>query len=146
VRIPGSRRLAEDHGTRTQKIAAATPERGANDLAHGFELSFADHLHHHLSRAGAGINVKLPRGTADAIENLKSQTVAVDAQGGVFLNNRRISLEALENELTALIGQDPQTAVLVRGDERIDYGQIVQVLRVLHKAGVTRMALVTEPE
>jgi biopolymer transport protein ExbD len=93
-----------------------------------------------------GINVKLPRGTADAIENLKSQTVAVDAQGGVFLNNRRISLEALENELTALIGQDPQTAVLVRGDERIDYGQIVQVLRVLHKAGVTRMALVTEPE
>ena len=93
-----------------------------------------------------GINVKLPRGTADAIENLKSQTVAVDAQGGVFLNNRRISLEALENELTALIGQDPQTAVLVRGDERIDYGQIVKVLRVLHKAGVTRMALVTEPE
>lgn len=93
-----------------------------------------------------GINVKLPRGTADAIENLKSQTVDVDAQGGVFLNNRRISLEALENELTALIGQDPQTAVLVRGDERIDYGQIVQVLRVLHKAGVTRMALVTEPE
>jgi biopolymer transport protein ExbD len=36
--------------------------------------------------------------------------------------------------------------VLVRGDERLDYGQIVKVLRVLHKARVTRMALVTEPE
>ena len=93
-----------------------------------------------------GINVKLPRGTAEAIEHLKSQTLAIDAQGAVFLNNRRIALDALEGELTAIIGKEPQTAVLVRGDERLDYGQIVKVLRVLHKARVTRMALVTEPE
>ena len=93
-----------------------------------------------------GINVKLPRGTAEAIENLKSQTLAIDAQGGIFLNNRRIGLDALEGELAAIVGKDPQTAVLVRGDERLDYGQVVKVLRVLHKARVTRMALVTEPE
>ena len=93
-----------------------------------------------------GINVKLPRGQAESIENLKAQNITIDAQGGLFFNNRRISLDALEGELAAIIGKDPQTAVLVRGDERIDYGQIVQVLRVLHKAGVTRMALVTEPE
>ncbi len=93
-----------------------------------------------------GINVKLPRGTADAIEHLKSQTLAIDAQGGIFLNNRRIGLDALEGELAVIVAKEPQTAVLVRGDERLDYGQVVKVLRVLHKARVTRMALVTEPE
>ena len=93
-----------------------------------------------------GINVKLPRGQAESIENLKAQNITIDAQGGLFFNNRPSTLGAVEEALTALIGQDPQTAVLVRGDERLEYGQIVKVLRVLHKARVTRMALVTEPD
>ncbi len=92
-----------------------------------------------------GINVKLPRGEAARIDQVKSQNVTIDLQGQVFLNNRPIALSELERQLTALVTKDPQTAVLVRGDERIEYGQIVKVLRVLHNSRVARMALVTEP-
>ncbi|MDD5706529.1 MAG: biopolymer transporter ExbD, partial [Kiritimatiellae bacterium] len=92
-----------------------------------------------------GINVKLPRGAADRIDQLQSQNVTIDMQGQVFFNNRRIELPELELKLTELVAKDPQVAILVRGDERIEYGQIVKVLRVLHKSRVTRMALVTEP-
>jgi biopolymer transport protein ExbD len=92
-----------------------------------------------------GINVKLPRGQAARIDQVKSQNVTIDLQGQVFLNNRPVALSELERRLTELVTQDPQTAVLVRGDERIEYGQIVKVLRVLHNSRVTRMALVTEP-
>jgi biopolymer transport protein ExbD len=93
-----------------------------------------------------GINIKLPRGQAESIEHLKSQSVTVDAQGGLFFNNRQTTLAELEQALTALVAQDPQTSVLVRGDTRLDYGRVVQVLRVLHRARIVRMALVTEPE
>jgi len=93
-----------------------------------------------------GINIKLPRGQAESIEPLKSQSVTVDAQGGLFFNNRPTTLGELEQALTDLIALDPQTPVLVRGDTRLDYGRIIQVLRVLHRARVVRMALVTEPE
>jgi biopolymer transport protein ExbD len=92
-----------------------------------------------------GINVKLPRGQAARIDQVKSQNVTIDPRGQVFLNNRAITLAELEQRLTELVTQDPQTAVLVRGDERIEYGQIVKVLRVLHNSRVARMALVTEP-
>lgn len=92
-----------------------------------------------------GINVKLPRGEAARIDQVKSQNVTIDLQGHVFLNNRAITLAELERQLTELVARDSQTSVLVRGDERIEYGQIVKVLRVLHNSRVTRMALVTEP-
>lgn len=93
-----------------------------------------------------GINVKLPRGNTEDIANLKSQNVTVDAQGSIFFNNSSTTLDELETALAGLVAQDPQTAVLIRGDERLSYGQIVKVLRVLHRARVTRMALVTDPE
>lgn len=93
-----------------------------------------------------GINIKLPRGQADHIENMKSQNLTIDAQGNLFYNNRQTTLVELEQTLVDLVTQDPQSAVLIRGDERLDYGQIIRVLRVFHKARVVRMALVTEPE
>jgi biopolymer transport protein ExbD len=92
-----------------------------------------------------GINIKLPRGRTEAIENLKSQNVSIDVQGQVYYNHKPTTLSDLEQTLTELIAQDPQAAVLIRGDERLDYGRIIQVLRVLHKARVVRMALVTDP-
>ncbi len=93
-----------------------------------------------------GINIKLPRGEAESIANLKSQSVTIDASGAIFYNNRPTSLAELEEELTKLIATDAEAPVLIRGDERLDYGQIIKVLRVMHRSRVTRMALVTEPE
>lgn len=91
-----------------------------------------------------GINVKLPRGKADRIDQQRSQNVSVNLQGQLFFNNRPTTLAELQQTLTGLIAKDADTMVLIRGDERLNYGRIVEVLRVLHKARVVRMALVTE--
>ncbi len=40
---------------------------------------------------------------------------------------------------------DPDVTILVRADETIPYGKVVAVLRLMHEANVTRMALVTDP-
>ncbi len=92
-----------------------------------------------------GIRVKLPRGRAERIEQAKSQNVTIDIEGQVYLNNRPLDLAELERQLAEMVARDAEVAVLVRGDERLAYSQIVKVLRVLHKARVTRLALVTEP-
>ena len=93
-----------------------------------------------------GISIRLPRGKADRIDQQRAQNVTVDVRGQLFLNNRPIGLPELEQRLAELVGKDPATAVLIRGDERLDYGRIVQVLRALRKAHITRMALVTEAD
>ena len=52
-------------------------------------------------------------------------------------------LEALEKELSAKVAFDPETPVLVRGDERLTYGAVMDVVKLVYKCKVKRMSLVT---
>ena len=90
-----------------------------------------------------GISIKLPQGSTDILPTEKSNVVTVDATGNVFLNNRSITIEDLDKTLGNMAVESPDMAVLVRGDERLEYGQIIQVMKILYKHKITRMALVT---
>ena len=92
-----------------------------------------------------GIPIRLPKAKTDKIEQNKSQSITVALDGKVYLNNREISYEALEEELRKMAEQDPQPPVLVRCDERVEYGVLMKTLKILHACKVSRMALVTEP-
>ena len=92
-----------------------------------------------------GISIKLPRGKTEKIEQNKSQAITVGLDGKVYFNNREISAGELENELKQLAEQDPQPPVLVRCDERVEYGVLMKTLKLLHACKISRMALVTEP-
>ena len=92
-----------------------------------------------------GISIKLPRGKTEKIEQNKSQSITVGLDGKVYFNNREISAGELENELRQLAEQDPQPPVLVRCDERVEYGVLMKTLKLLHACKISRMALVTEP-
>jgi biopolymer transport protein ExbD len=92
-----------------------------------------------------GISIKLPRGKTEKIEQNKSQAITVGLDGKVYFNNREISADELENELRQLAEQDPQPPVLVRCDERVEYGVLMKTLKLLHACKISRMALVTEP-
>ena len=94
-----------------------------------------------------GISVRLPQAKSDTLpSDKKSNTVSLDVEGKVFLNNTLISLEELERTLGNLAADDPETAVLIRGDERLDYGKIMGVVKILYKVKITRMALITQTE
>jgi biopolymer transport protein TolR len=89
-----------------------------------------------------GISIRLPQGKADVLPQ-KANVVTVDAAGKVFLNNREIGLEDLERTLGEMAAEKPDVSVLVRGDERLEYGKVIQVMKILYKVKITRMALVT---
>ena len=93
-----------------------------------------------------GISVKLPVGKSDTLPVNKSNVVTMDVEGKAYLNNREITLEELERTLGNMAAEDPNVAVLVRGDERLEYGRIVQIMKILYKVRITRMALVTLSE
>ena len=90
-----------------------------------------------------GISIKLPRGKTDKIEQNKAQSITVALDGKVY--NRETSPEVLEAELRKIAEQDPPPPVLVRCDERVEYGTLMKTLKLLHACKVSRMALVTEP-
>jgi biopolymer transport protein ExbD len=93
-----------------------------------------------------GIPLKLPKGSAAELPANQKQTISIDLQGRIYLNDTLASFAEMETRMVALGRNHPDSVVLVRADEGVPYGQVAQILRVLYKAGLTRMALVTQAD
>ncbi|MGD9872873.1 MAG: ExbD/TolR family protein [Kiritimatiellia bacterium] len=93
-----------------------------------------------------GISVNLPRGKADPLDPDESRSISLNLEGQLYLDDVMISKEELASEMTTLGQAAPDTTVLVRADEGIRYGQVVEIMKILHDAKIARMALVTQEE
>ena len=92
-----------------------------------------------------GISIMLPRAKTDVLpsKNAKANTITVDVNHKIFLNDVPTTLDQLEADLKAMVERDADVPVLVRGDERLEYGAVMDVVKVVYKCQVRKMALVT---
>ena len=93
-----------------------------------------------------GIPVRLPKGKASELDQANTFTITLNDKAEIFFDEVPTGEEALAAELKAKAAENPDVTILVRADERIAYGKVVAVLRLMHDANVSRMALVTSPE
>lgn len=92
-----------------------------------------------------GVSIQLPQAKTDQLptKDNKANTVSIDAAGTITLNGKPRTLGELEADLRALAADDPAVPILVRGDERLDYGSVMDVVKVIYNCRLTKMALVT---
>ncbi|MEX2642562.1 MAG: protein TolR [Acetobacterales bacterium] len=92
-----------------------------------------------------GVPVDLPKTQAN---NLSDQdeplVVTVDAEGRMFLQETEIEPAALVPRLRAITDNKPDSRIYVRGDRKIAYGRVMEVMGLVNAAGFTRVALVAE--
>lgn len=92
-----------------------------------------------------GISIILPKGKTEELptKDNKANTVTVAYGGSIYLNDQPITLEELDKTLHEKAAADPDVPVLVRGDERLEYGRVMDVVKLIYKCKIHRMALVT---
>ena len=92
-----------------------------------------------------GVSIILPQAKTDELptKDHKANTISVAYPTGLYLNDNAISQEDLKAALAAMAAEDPDVPVLVRGDERLDYGAVMQIVKIVYDAKIRRMALVT---
>jgi biopolymer transport protein TolR len=96
-----------------------------------------------------GVPIDLPQSQAKSIEQDKEPlTVSVNDKGQIFLQNSEITVEDLVPKMQAVAQArgGTEARVYVRGDKKVDYGTMMQVMGRLSSAGFHRVALVTEFE
>ena len=92
-----------------------------------------------------GISVNLPKASA-AVSKIKPSTkaITITEDGTIYLDSFPVTLAELEMRLRQLKGADPNLPVLVRGDEKISYQKVVEVLDLLQKLEISQLGLVTQ--
>ena len=95
----------------------------------------------------AGVPLDLPQSKAGPLNvDTKPITVSIKATGQVFLGEAELKDDELVPRLTASAKQVPDERIFVRGDKRVDYGRVAQVMSIVTGGGFKRVALVTEPD
>jgi biopolymer transport protein TolR len=94
----------------------------------------------------SGIHIDLPKAeTTSTSQAPASVLLTVDAKGQTFWQDRAIGREDLQRQLGATAAADPQTEVQLRADKAVPYGTVVEVMDLVHKAGLSRIGFVAEP-
>jgi biopolymer transport protein TolR len=93
-----------------------------------------------------GIPLNLPKGETKPLDEQNTRTINLDKNGQLYLNDLPMALEDLAREMGVIGRVDPDAVILLRADETIAYGRVMEVLKILNDAKVSRMALVTNPE
>ncbi|MCJ9429582.1 protein TolR [Kordiimonas marina] len=93
----------------------------------------------------AGVQVNLPKAAAKPLpQDNKPLEITIDQKGAIFLVNTEVKLEQLVPRLKAIAGESKDTRIYVRGDSRLDYGRVMQVIGTINAAGFTKVALIAE--
>lgn len=91
------------------------------------------------------LNITLPTASSRPKEAPpKVNYITVDNSGKTFLNAVEMNEDQLLETLVEFRKQDPDLNVVVRGDNRIQYQNIIKVLDVLVSANVSKVGLATE--
>lgn len=91
------------------------------------------------------VPVDLPKTQARNMSSQKEPLVlTVKNNGAVYLQETPVEMSMLVARLKAVTGQDPDARIFVRGDEKVDYGRVLQVMGTISAAGFNKVALVAE--
>lgn len=92
-----------------------------------------------------GIKVNMPK--ASAIKSLtkpRTKAISILANGQIYLDTYPVTLTELETYLRQYRAVDPTFPVVIKGDGKVYYENVVAVLDVLNRLEITQLGLVTQ--
>lgn len=100
-----------------------------------------------------GVDVELPRVSTEPLpadDDRENLVVSITADQEYYLelgddSPQSVPLSEVEAFVRQVLDNRPGTAVLVRGDQSVPYGRVVELMVRLQQSGVTNVGLVTEP-
>jgi biopolymer transport protein TolR len=99
-----------------------------------------------------GIKVDLPKAGAEPIpsEDQKPLILSVDKEGRFYLNigqdeETPIEESAVVQRVSAVLRREPKTPVLVKADQSVPYGRVVQGMVLLQQSGAEKVGFITDP-
>ena len=99
-----------------------------------------------------GIVLNLPEVTNQVLPREKEDPliISVDSEGTFFLEvqstqNDALSPEELANQIKKILKVNPRLQVVVRGDGKVEYQKVMELMSVLQSVGAEDVGLITQP-
>lgn len=93
----------------------------------------------------SGLKINLPKSRLKEIKPGEKIVLEITNNQNIFLNKKQIPLENLEEELKFVLSLSPDKTLILKADKSLSYGFVIKIIDITKFAGVTKLAIATEP-
>ena len=92
-----------------------------------------------------GIKVNLPQASkSPALAKPKTKAITVAEDGRIYLDTYPVTFAELESRLRAYSAETPDLPVIIKGEAKVQYEKIIDVMDLLGRLDITHLGLVTQ--
>jgi biopolymer transport protein ExbD len=92
-----------------------------------------------------GIKVNLPKASASpSLAKPQTKAITVREDGQLFLDTYPVTMQELEDRLRQMKAVNPSFPVVIKGDAKVQYEKVVEVLDLMGRLDITQLGLVTQ--
>ncbi|MEN9539066.1 MAG: hypothetical protein RLZZ126_1301 [Pseudomonadota bacterium] len=95
----------------------------------------------------SSIKLDLPKtDAAQPNEAPRFVTLVVDKAGQAYLDDTAVRTDEAAKRFADMAARNPDTELLLRADEAVPYGRVVELMGMAQKAGLNRIGFVANPK
>ena len=93
----------------------------------------------------SGIKINLPESSV-ILKNEKKDpvTVSINSKGEICIQKKKFSKEQLIKKLSVLKKNNKNLKIYIKGDKKLDYGKVMDLMNLINSSGFKKVALVTK--
>jgi biopolymer transport protein ExbD len=92
-----------------------------------------------------GIKVNLPKASATpSLAKPQTKAITIREDGQIFLDTYPVTMGELEDRLRQQKAVNPSFPVVIKGDAKVQYEKVVDVLDLMGRLDITQLGLVTQ--
>jgi biopolymer transport protein ExbD len=92
-----------------------------------------------------GIKINLPKASAaPSLAKPKTKAITVAADGKIYLDTYPVTFAELESRLRSYKAEIPDLPVVIKGDAKVQYEKVIEVMDLLGRLDITHLGLVTQ--
>lgn len=92
-----------------------------------------------------GVKVNLPKASAaPSLAKPKTKAITVAGDGKIYLDTYPVTMAELESRLRGFKAEIPDLPVVIKGDAKVQYEKVIEVMDLLGRLDITHLGLVTQ--
>lgn len=93
----------------------------------------------------SGIEVDLPKVTADELKIKEAIVITLTRDGTIFLDQQKVPLASFKERLLKSYIAKGGQLILLKADKEVPYGNLMNLMDIIKEAGMSKIGLIVEP-
>ncbi|MFC1502103.1 ExbD/TolR family protein [bacterium] len=93
-----------------------------------------------------GMKLDLPKTSEKKAIQMEGYTLFITLDGNLYLNEEQVNSDNLMDRLKAIAPEVEEKGLILKADEKIRYGLVVEVMDIIKQSGIIKLIVATQPK